>query len=290
MPGWAARLFSRERDLRMVWEVGREGRRSRLVGTAHFFPYHFRGGLRRLIEPARRVLLEGPLDDASMQKVLAAGSGTAHASLYHALDARARSRLCRMLGLPVLPLDAHQVYRRALFGSPEEWLETELRGLKPWMAFFSLWTRFRARLGGSYSLDLDAARAAARLGRDVRHLETIEEQIATLDAVPLERFVAFVAEVDWEAYYADYVRLYLAGDLEGLMAAARAFPTYCEPVIERRDPLLAEHMAPELEAGDTCIFVGIAHIPGVRARLRARGFEVAPVRAGSPTSPRAASR
>ena len=279
MPGWAARLFSRERDLRMVWEVTWRGRRSHLVGTAHFFPYHFRGALRQLIGAAHTVLLEGPLDDASMQKVLAAGSGTAHASLYHALDARARSRLCRMLGLPVVPLDAQQIYRRALFGSPEEGLEAELRGLKPWMAFFSLWTRFRARLGGSYSLDLDAARTAARLGRAARHLETIEEQIATLDAVPLERFVAFVADVDWEAYYADYVRCYLAGDLEALMTAARAFPTYCEPVIERRDPLLAERMAADLEAGNACAFVGVAHIRGVSARLRARGFEVTPLRA-----------
>lgn len=274
MPGWAARLFSRERDLTMVWEVTRHGRRSRLVGTAHFFPYHFRGALRRLIGAAHTVLLEGPLDDESMQRVVAAGSGAVHASLYHALDARARSRLCRMLGLPVVPLDAHQIYRRALFGSPEEWLEVELRGLKPWMAFFSLWTRFRARLGGSYSLDLDAARTAARLGRAVQHLETIDEQIATLDAVPLERFVAFVGDVDWEAYYADYVRRYLEGDLDGLIAAASAFPTYCEPVIERRDPLLAERLLPALEAGEACAFIGITHIPGVSARLRARGFEV----------------
>jgi hypothetical protein len=279
MPGWAARLFSRERDLRMVWEVARHGRRSCLVGTAHFFPYHFRGALRRLVADARVVLLEGPLDDASMQRVLAAGSGTAHTSLYLALDKRARQRLCRTLGLPVVPLDAHQIYRRALFGPPEQWLEDELRGMKPWMAFFNLWTRFRARLGGSYSLDLDAARTAARLGRDVQHLETIDEQIATLDAVPLERFVAFVAEADWETYYEDYVRRYLEGDLEALVAAASAFPTYCEPVIELRDPLLAERMAPELDAGSACAFIGIAHIPGVSARLRARGFEVTPLRA-----------
>jgi hypothetical protein len=280
MPGWAARLFSRERDLRMVWEVTRRGRRSRLVGTAHFFPYHFRGALRPLIEGARAVLFEGPLDDASMRRVVAAGASAVHASLYHALDARARQRLCRMLGLPVVPLDAQQIYRQVLFGRPEEWLEAELRGLKPWMAFFALWTRFRARLGGSYSLDLDAARTAARLGRAVRHLETIDEQISTLDAVPLERFVAFIAEVDWEAYYRTYVRRYLEGDLDGLMAAAREFPTYCEAVIERRDPVLAERLLPALDAGDACAFVGITHVPGMSARLRERGCEVAPLRAG----------
>jgi hypothetical protein len=279
MPGWAARLFSRERDLRMVWEVARQGRRSRLVGTAHFFPYHFRGDLRRLVEGARMVLLEGPLDDASLRKVVDAGSSKVHASLYHALDARARQHVSRLLDLPDLPLDAPQLYQQALFGRPQEWLESELRGLKPWMAFFGLWTRFRQRLGGSYSLDLDAARTAERLGKPVLHLETIDEQIATLDAVPLERFVAFIADVNWEAYYQDYVRRYLAGDLDRLIAGASAFPTYCEPVIARRDPLLAERMAPALDAGEACAFVGVAHIPGVSALLRARGFEVTPVRA-----------
>ena len=275
MPGWAARLFSRERDLRMVWQVMRHGRRSRLVGTAHFFPYHFRGALRHLIADAGAVLLEGPLDDASMRRVVDAGSGAVHASLYHALDARARLRVCNMLGLSLVPLDAHQIYRRALFGRPEEWLEAELRGLKPWMAFFSLWTRFRARLGGSYSLDLDAQRIAARLAKPARHLETIEEQIDTLDAIPLERIVEFVARVDWQAYYEDYVRRYLEGDLDGLIAAARVFPTFCDAVIERRDPLLAERLLPAFEAGGACAFVGITHIPGVAVRLRAAGCEVA---------------
>ena len=40
----------------MVWEVERHGRRSTLVGAAHFFPRHFRRDLRRLIEDARLVL------------------------------------------------------------------------------------------------------------------------------------------------------------------------------------------------------------------------------------------
>jgi hypothetical protein len=274
MPGWAARIFSRARELRMVWDVTRNGRRSRLVGTAQFFPYHFRGALRRLIAEAQTVLLEGPLDDASMHKVVEAGSGAVHASLYHALDVRARLRLCRLLGMPVLPLDAPQIFRSALFGGPEDQLAAELRGLKPWMAFFSLWTRVRARLGGFYSLDLDAERTATRLGKPARHLETIEEQIATLDAIPLERFVAFIAEVDWEAYYDEYVRRYLEGDLGGLMAVARTFPSYCEPVIERRDPLLAERLLPAFGAGAACAFIGITHVPGVSARLRADGFEV----------------
>lgn len=274
MPGWAARLLSSERPLTMVWEVTRHGRRSRLVGTAQFFPYHFRGALRQLISDARNVLLEAPLDDASLRKVVDAGSATVQRSLYHALDERALLRVCRMLGLPLLPRDVHDIYRQVFFGRPDQWLEAELRGLKPWMAFLGLWTRFRTELGDSYSLDLDAARTAERLGKAVHHLETIDEQIAALDGVPLERIVRFIADADWHAYCDESVRCYLDGDLEGMMVAARAFPTFCEAVVERRDPVLADRLMPAFEAGDACAFVGITHIPGVSARLRAQGCEL----------------
>jgi hypothetical protein len=129
----------------MVWEVARAGRRSHLVGTAHFFPYHFRGTVARLIGAARSVVFEAPLDDGSMRRVLDAGATTLQASLYRALDAGARLRVCRHLGFPVLPGGAPFLYRELFFGDPDRWLEDELRGLKPWMAFFGLWTRFRRR-------------------------------------------------------------------------------------------------------------------------------------------------
>jgi len=263
----------------MAWEVARHGRRSRLVGTPHFFPYHFRGTLGRLIGPARTVLLEGPLDEQSLRRVVEAGTGAVHVSLYHALDASTRLRVCRELGLPVWPLDAQLLYREALFGRPDEWLEADLRGLKPWMAFFGLWTRYRVRQGGNYSLDLDAHRVASELGKDLRHLETVEEQIAALEAIPLERMVRFLAGVDWLAYYEDYVRRYLDGDLDGLMQAARVFPSFCEAVIERRDPLLAERMAGELERGGACAFIGVTHCRGVIARLRESGYRIEPLAA-----------
>jgi TraB/PrgY/gumN family len=257
----------------MVWELEKRGRRSRLVGTAHFFPYHFRGALRRLIGAARTVLFEGPLDERSMRRVVDAGSGAVHVSLFHALDAPARRRICRDLGLAE-PLEPQALYREAFFGRPVDWLEAELRGQKPWRAFFSLWTRYRAREGGNYSLDRDAYGLAAGLGKDLHHLETIDEQIAALEAIPLERIVHFLAHVDWADYYSDYVRRYLDGDLDGLMAAARVFPSFCEAVIERRDPLLAERMTPALEGGDACVFIGITHCPGVLSWLRAEGFEL----------------
>jgi len=255
----------------MAWRVERRGGRSippsTLIGAAHFFPRHFRRSLRRLLGEARVVLLEGPLDEQATRKVVESGKGHGGAALY----AAARDSIHARLGIVAAPLDAHQLIKDLVFGRREELLAQELRALKPWAAFFGVWTRFRERQGWAHSLDLDAVRVAAELGKEVRYLESIEEQIAALDAVPLERFLRFMNE-DWSGYCAAYERHYLAGDVEALVAAARTFPTYCEPIIERRDPLLAERMAAELERGGACVVIGVAHCRGVLARLRSLGY------------------
>src|SRR5687767_2749262 len=206
----------------MVWQVERHSRRSTLIGAAHFFPRDFKRELRRWMADARIVLLEGPLDPVATRKVLDAGRGVGGEELYKA----ARERIHAMLGIYSAPLDVNRMLRDLIFGRQEEWLEQELRALKPWAAFFGIWTRFRAREGWVHKLDLDAAQIAARLGKEVRYLETIEEQIAALEAVPAERFARFLASGDWRGYNEGYERHYLAGDLEGLAAAADGFPTY----------------------------------------------------------------
>jgi hypothetical protein len=252
----------------MAWAVERLGRRSTVIGAAHFFPRHFRRDLRRLLGPARIVLLEGPLDEAATRKVLEAGRGVGGAILYSSSKEKINARL----GIYSAPLDVHRILRDLVLGRQDEWLEEELRALKPWAAFFGIWTRWRARQGWVHKFDLDAAQIAARLGKEVRYLETIEEQIAALDAVPVERFARFLATGDWSGYNEGYERHYLAGDLERLTATAQAFPTYCDPVIGRRDAVLAERMAPELAAGGACVVIGVAHCPGVPARLAQDGF------------------
>src|SRR3972149_2841455 len=104
------------------------------------------------------------------------------------------------------------------------------------MAFMHLWNRYRAPQGWTYSTDLDVVGIAADLGKDVHPLESIDEQIEALNGIPLERIVAFLADIDWDEYVRTYVKQYLAGDLEVLMATARAFPTFCESIVDRRDP------------------------------------------------------
>lgn len=269
------RLLSKQRDLRMIWEVEREGRKSLLAGASHFFPYHFRDSLRRYIAGADTVLLEGPLDEGAMRKVIEAGAGPDRGSLYDALDARTIQKIKQAFARPP-PLSASQLYWDVLQGAPADWLKAEIEGLKPWMAFLQLWAHYRRRDGWTCSIELDAASLAAGMGKEVHTLETIEEQIEALNRIPLERIVGFLKNVDWETYRDDFVRHYLAGNLPELVATARAFPTFCEPIIERRDPILHQRMKPFFERGNAIALVGVTHCPGILGLLRAQGYAVRP--------------
>jgi len=48
-----------QRRFRMLWELEKEGRRSWIGGTAHFFPYSFEFSFRKLFEQVDTVLFEG---------------------------------------------------------------------------------------------------------------------------------------------------------------------------------------------------------------------------------------
>lgn len=270
-------FFSREKDLRMIWEVEERERKSYLVGSTHFFPYHFRGSLRRYIGEARAVLIEGPLDAQAMRKVIESGSGDERASLFDALDAATVHKISAAVGdIPQL-FSGYELYQDFLIGEFDAPLKAEIKGMKPWMAFLHIWNRYRAPNGWAYSMDLDAARIAAELGKEVHPLEAIEEQIEALNGIPLERIVSFLTNVAWSDYARKYVRHYVEGDLESLIACARVFPTFCESIVDRRDPVLFERMTPFLERGGAVAFVGVLHCPGVIRLLRARGLKVTPL-------------
>mgnify|MGYP001324204978 CR=1 FL=1 len=68
----------------MVWEATREGRASRLVGTAHFIPWSFRKSLERLVREARVVYFEGPLEPEALQRVREAGAAVQGEHLFDA--------------------------------------------------------------------------------------------------------------------------------------------------------------------------------------------------------------
>lgn len=275
MMAWQRRFLSKEHELRMIWEVEREGTRSFLVGTAHFFPCRFEGSLRRRIAQVEAVLFEGPLDEESARMIVEYGSkGESGRSLVEALDPTTIRRITRELGGESRSLSSHQMFRRLTGTDPEGLDWDRLKGMRPWMAFFQIWSRYLQQNGWTHNMELDALRIAGALGRPVHFLETIEEQLGALDAVPFERFVHFLTQVNWKRSRRDHQECYLRGDLDGLLSRVSGYPTVCQAIIERRDPILFERMQPFLEAGPTIAFVGASHCRGIRRMLLEAGYRV----------------
>lgn len=271
-----AGLLTDERPLRTVWQLApraRPERRSVLIASAPCLPWRFAGALRRHIAAARKVILGGPLDAPSVDRALQSGRCAPADSLYEALRAAERNRLHRLLDVPVVPREAHELYRTLFFGAPHEWLERELRTLKPWRAFLGLWTRFCAENGGSYNLDMDAARTAMACEKPVVPLQSIDEQIAFLEAIPVARIACFIAHADWERHRSRYARAYVAGDYGTLTACGREFPMHEEPLVQARAGVLARRMAPYLEDGGACALIGASHCAPLVERLREAGFD-----------------
>jgi uncharacterized protein YbaP (TraB family) len=69
------------------------------------------------------------------------------------------------------------------------------------MAFFSLWTHFLRRQDWYQSVDLEAWHLAHEMGKTVLGMESIAEQIETLESIPLDRIVRFFRECGrWKRY------------------------------------------------------------------------------------------
>ncbi len=264
---------AKEKELRMIWEVQKNDKRSFLVGTAHYFPYSFKTSLSRYIENARAVLFEGPLDKDNMNKVVDAGVSQENVPhLFEDLDRQTIARISKVLSSP--RSDRGSLFFELMTPSTEKWLYDMLKGMKPWMAFFTLWTSFLEKRGWRYSVDLQAYHLAGEMGKEIVFLETIEEQIDVLENLSHERIIDFLNRIEhWDGYSEDYVTCYLNGDLENLTSMGIRHPTRSSFAIGRRDRILYERMLGYLEQGDTVACVGAPHITGIRGMLRANGYQ-----------------
>jgi len=147
------------------------------------------------------------------------------------------------------------------------------------MAFFRIWSSFLEQRGWKFSVDLEALQIAMELRKEIVFLETIEEQIAGLEGIPLDRFILFFRQIDqWEKWARINSQLYLQGDIEGMMAVTQNFPSRCPSIVENRDPILFERMKKFFAAGGVIAFVGVPHIPGIRKRFQDEGYTVSQVR------------
>ncbi len=265
--GWGEKRF------RSVWNVEKDGRSGLLVGTAHFCPHSFEKTLTRLIRRAETILFEGPLDEESMARVVEYGrQGEGTPSLVEALSPETAREINRQLRKGQSPSTLSGSLTDLIQPVTTGLLEDHTRGVRPWMAFFTLWSTL---LGWDHSMDMEAFRIAKRLGKRIRFLETIEDQLEALDGVPFERFVDFLNQIDhWKSFRDRYYRAFLSGDLEQFRSMTGIFPTRCESIVAKRDPIFFEGIKSHLEKGLTTAFVGSVHIPGIRKRFLEEGYRM----------------
>ena len=273
---WKASMIfnkSKEKTLKMIWEVKKGGKRSFLIGTAHFFPYSFRTSLSRVIRGARNVLLEGPLDRKSMAKVVNAGTYKGKAPhLFDELDNKTVTQITEAI-IPACRTRSSFLFFNFRTSRPENPVYDMVMGMRPWLAFFTLWSHFLEGKGWRYSVDLETHKVAEGLDKNIAFLESIEEQIEVLGNLSREKILHFLKSVDqWDASAEAYVRAYLEGDLEGIKNMGLRFPSRHFSVIDRRDKLFFERMQGYLEEGGAVVCVGAPHIRGLGELLRAGGY------------------
>lgn len=267
-----------QRPFAMLWELEKNGRRSWIGGTAHFFCYSFERHLRTLFEQVDTVLFEGPLDPESLDRVDRTGKTPApHASfgegqrLGGLLTEEELLRLEKIVQGPQGRLARLLHYAHP---NPTD-IRFFLRETRHWCAFFSLWTAFLERQGWRQSVDLEAWQTARNMGKTVLGMETLEEQIASLECVPVPRILRFFRDcTHWNSYMTHNVRAYLQGDLTGMMGTSTEFPSRTSEIINDRDQRFRERMRPFIEQGRCAVFVGAAHMIHLRGMLRDDGFTV----------------
>ncbi|MBM4274861.1 MAG: TraB/GumN family protein [Deltaproteobacteria bacterium] len=264
-------FFKPEKPMKMIWRVQGQESPSWLVGTAHFFPYSFKKSLARYFQEVDTVLFEGPLDQESLTRVAQAGHDRQAPHLFTLLDRRTIGRLAQVLG-PSLREARILGLLSLTTSAAEAYVHDLVQGMKPWMAFFTLWTYFLEKQGWRYSVDLEAYDLARERGKEIVFLETLEEQIDVLESLSREKIVNFLKQADrWKFYSRRYVKGYLAGDLEMLLSLTGHFPSRTAPVIQGRDHILYRRLRPFLEKGKAAACVGAPHVPGIRQLLHHDG-------------------
>lgn len=232
-----------QRPFAMLWELTKNGRTSWIGGTAHFFCYSFEAAFRNLFERVDTVLFEGPLDADSLDEVARIGKTPdgRHPPLIDLLEEPEIRLLERVVQGPTGKL--------ARFFNAANPNPADVRGLlattRHWYAFFSLWTAYLERQGWNQSVDLCAWHTALEMGKSVIGMESLEEQVASLESIPLGRVTAFFRGCrSWKGYARRNIHSYLDGDLEGMARHEHRIPLAHGTDHRRQEPAFPRAYAP----------------------------------------------
>lgn len=272
-------LFKGNR-IKMVWKILAKDKSSYIIGTTHIFFYNFTKSLMRFIREAESILFECSLDEQSLRRVSFAGFKKSNLSLYDFVNEEMIERLAetflnalkRNNPTNIIELD-YSSLKKAYFEDVMEVLKNQAH----WASFFTIWYDFLTHINWKFSMDLEAQSIAREMKKDIFFLEEPEEQIQAMEGIPPNRILNFFRQSNsWIDYTEKFSKLYLKGKIHELMTATVNFPTRCESIIDRRDPVLFERMLPFIRNGDALILVGITHVPGLLRLLQQEGLKISP--------------
>ena len=137
----------REKELKTIWEVKKDGLTSYLVGTAHFFPHSFKSSLGRYIKKARTAIFEGPLDDENMAKVVKAGFDNQDSyHLFDELDKKTIDNITKALRPACRDPNSFFIMDLCKLRM-ENPVYDMIKGMTSWLAFFTLWSNYLKKNG-----------------------------------------------------------------------------------------------------------------------------------------------
>lgn len=153
----------------------------------------------------------------------------------------------------------------------------DLNRKKPWAALLSLSAPPRQ---GPLFLDLMLLWEATLADKPHYKLETMEEQLAVFNDMPLDEQVTLLRDtlLRQENLYGQYeslIQAYLARDLDRLMRLVyqnrppngQVFDSLLGRLLDERNRRMLERMRPRLREGNAFIAVGAGHLPGEQGLL-----------------------
>ena len=257
----------------LLWKIGgTDSPTSYLFGTMHSEDpgvIKLAPAVERAFTGSRQVILEVKLDPDA----LVAGS-----TAMLMTDGR---RLSQIVGNPLFERTVTALQSR---GIPEPVAEI----MKPWAAATAL--SMPAPVTGQV-LDAVLYQRAQQAGKPIHGLETVAEQLAVFDGLPLDDQVALLRDAveqfaDSDAMQAELLADYKRQDLAAMMAVNEAAMASGDQHLARefqrrlivdRNQRMAERMEPWLKQGGAFIAVGALHLPGEQGLirlLRQRGYSV----------------
>ena len=260
----------------MLWELRKNGKTSWIGGTAHCFRYSFASAFRKLFRQADTVIFEGPLDAASLAAFGKHGR-TRDTDTPCVMDYLSEIEIRNLERVVQGPQGKLADFLNMAHPRPAN-VRTILASHRPWSVFFTLHNAFLERHEWTQSVDLEAWEMAHYMGRNIICMESIEEQIAALESVPMQRIVRFLQHPEtWNRRMRQSLSAYLDGDLHNMLGTSAEFPTRTNTVIGLRDQRFRERMLPYIEQGRTVAFVGTAHMLNLETMLREDKFTVTKV-------------